>query len=129
MKNKKALLREIFVDLFESDNFDADVIKKHFHPQYQQYVNKEILQYDQFADHIKHLKETLQSVRIDFQQLVAEEDTVCSVHFARGFKKDGSRVVAKVIAFFTFEGDQLIRCEELTELMEGSEEDKDIGSR
>jgi len=129
MKDKKNLLKKIFSDIFEADTFDEKIIRKYFHPKYQQHVNGKILNFDQFVDHMKAIKDTLGSVKIYFERLIEEDDWVCSVHYAEGKKKDGNIVKAKVIAFFKFEQDKIILCDEMTHLLAGNTEDEDIGSR
>jgi len=129
MKDKKNLLKKIFSDIFEADNFDEKVIHKYFHLEYKQHVDGKILNFDQFVDHMKAIKDTLDSVKIYFEHLIEENDSVCSVHYAEGKKKDGNIVKAKVIAFFKFEQDKLILCDEMTHLVEGNTEDEDMGSR
>ena len=75
------------------------------------------------------LKNAVHSTQITFEHLVAENDKVCSIHYAQGIKSNGQKIKAKVIALFQFQDDQLILCDELTHLVEGSTEDRDLGSR
>ncbi len=129
MEDKKQLIQSIFADIFEKPGFDLALIEKHFHPDYQQWVNGESLDFNGFVDHMKALKSALKTVKITFEHLVEEGDRVCSIHYPQAEKNDGSHMKGKVIAFFKFSGDQLIACDELTHLLEGTDEDRDLGSR
>lgn len=129
MDDKKALLKEMFTEIFENDAFDLALTHKHFHPDYQQLVDGKSIDRDGFIDHMKALKAAVTNVKITFKHLVAEGNAVYSLHYAEGTKADGKTVKAQVNAYFEFEGDQLILCDELTHMIEGEEADRDLGSR
>lgn len=126
---KKELLVRIFKAIFEKDGFDEAEIHKYFHPDYTQYVDGKVLKFDDFVAHIKSLKSTVNQVKICFEHLIEDGNKVCSVHYPEAKKDNGMIIKAKVIAMFEFKGDQLILCDELTHLIEGDKEDKDLGSR
>lgn len=123
------LAQRIFKDMFEKETFDLSLVQKYFHPEYIQHVDGKTINYDQFIQHIQALKAAVKQVKIVFEQLVTEGQTVCSNHYAHVTKADGSQSKTKVIAFLTFKDNQLIRCDELTHLLQGDAEDKDLGSR
>lgn len=129
MLDKKNLLKKIFADVFESPDFDFKVIQKHFHPDYTQCVDGKTLHFDQFVEHMKALKASIKEVKVSFEHLIAEDNSVCSIHYPEGVKSNGQRIKAKVIALFKFKDLQLIFCDELTQLIVGEKEDRDLGSR
>ena len=56
MQDRKDQLKGIFTDVFENPTFDIEVIKQHFHSDYIQHVDGKILNFDQFVQHMKALK-------------------------------------------------------------------------
>lgn len=129
MNNLKSQLRATFQAVFESNDFNPQVISQYFDQAYIQVVDGKELNYDQFIDHIRTLKKNLFNVRIDFKHLIEEQDQVASVHFASGTKSNGAHVKAQVIAYFQFKGNKIIYCNELTRMIIGEQGDEDLGSR
>jgi ketosteroid isomerase-like protein len=129
MKNLKNKIREMFTEVFYKEKVDASTIAHYFDPDYTQYVDSHTLNYDKFIQHVQALKAAVSSIRITFEHVVEEGDKVCSVHIAEAVKKNGDKIKAKVISLFQFKNDKLILCNELTHLIEGNEEDSDLGSR
>lgn len=125
----KKLVQEAFRDVFENDKFSEKVISKYFHPEYKQYVDGKELNYKQFLDHMKHLKEAIYSAKINFHHLISENNGVCSVHTASGLKHNGTSVKAKVIAYFEIKDERIVLCDELSYMIEGDEQDRDLASR
>ncbi len=74
-------------------------------------------------------KKVVEEMNVFFKTIVQEGSIVFTNHEVSIKKKDGNQIKIQVIAEFVFEGDKIIRCDELTHLMEGSDEDRDIGSR
>ncbi|MCD6046425.1 MAG: hypothetical protein K0S08_72 [Gammaproteobacteria bacterium] len=129
MKNLKNKVQEIFTDIFCTEKVDMATIARHFDASYTQYVDSETLNYDKFIQHVQALKDAVKSIKITFEHLIEEDDKVCSIHIAEAVKTNGEKIKAKVIALFQFKNDKLILCNELTHLIEGSAEDRDLGSR
>ncbi|WP_440616202.1 nuclear transport factor 2 family protein [Cysteiniphilum sp. 6C5] len=127
--SKKAQLVKIFREIFEKDEFDEADIHKYFHPDYTQHVDGKVLKFDDFLAHIKSLKAAVNKVNIHFEHLIEDGNRVCSVHYPEAQKVNGMTIKAKVIAMFEFKEDQLIFCDELTHLIQGEEDDADLGSR
>lgn len=125
----KQLIQQIFSDIFESSGYKQAEIEKHFHPDYQQHVDGKVLNFESFSAHIKALKDVIVSTKVHFEHILEEGNRVSTIHHIEARKKDGSEVKAYVMAYFEFEGDQLILCKELTRITQGSKEDADLGSR
>jgi predicted SnoaL-like aldol condensation-catalyzing enzyme len=128
MKNKE-IVRNMFRDIFEKPHLDIALIAHYFHPSYMQYVDGNILDYTTFIQHMQAIKSSVKDVKIKFEHLIAEDDMVCSVHYASGTKPNGSVVKSKIIALFKLQEGKFVLCEELTQLLQGDAEDRDMGSR
>ena len=127
--DSKTLIRAAFHDVFEEDAFSEAVIARYFHPDYIQTADGNQLNYQQFVAHMKQLKQAVHAVKIDFQHLIAEGNSVCSVHIASGKKSNDKLVSSKIIAYFEIKEDLIYRCDELSHLLEGDESDRDLASR
>jgi len=81
------------------------------------------------ANHVRVLKSTLDNATVTFKEIAADGTTIADIHVVEARKKNGDRVRVKVIAFYTLENGKIRRIEELTYLLEGRAEDRDLGFR
>ncbi|MCG3696612.1 hypothetical protein L5F39_03185 [Aliarcobacter butzleri] len=131
MKNSsgKELIKDLFKNVLQKQSVDIEIIKKYISEKYIQYVDGKELRFEQFVEHIKKQKEVIESIKVDFISMVEENNIVFTNHIVSINKKDNSFVKVKVIAEFIIENEKLVKCDELTFLLNGSSEDKDLGSR
>ncbi|MCG3679893.1 hypothetical protein [Aliarcobacter butzleri] len=131
MKNSsgKELIKDLFKNVLQNQSVDIEIIKKYISEKYIQYVDGKELRFEQFVEHIKKQKEVIESIKVDFISMVEENNIVFTNHIVSINKKDNSFVKVKVIAEFIIENEKLVKCDELTFLLNGSSEDKDLGSR
>lgn len=103
---------------------------------YSKYVSKDFINpidgetfnYDQWVTHQKHIKELVKSMKPTFDLMIAEGDYVATIFHVHLIKKDGSELNVKDMAFFKIKNHKIVYVEELTRLINGSEQDKNIGS-
>ena len=103
---------------------------------YSKYVSKDFsnpidgntFNYEQWVTHQKHIKAMTKSMTPKFDLMVAEGDNVAAIYHINIIKNNGSRLVVKDMAFFKIKNNKVVYCEELTRLIKGSEDDKNIGS-
>lgn len=119
----------MFDEVFVAPELDMKAIQRWFHPDYRQIVGDTELDRDGFATHVSAQKEAVSETKVTWEHLVEEGDSVASVHIIDAVKRDGSTMAEKVIAYWEFEDDRIIRCDELTHLLSGSAADRDLGSR
>ena len=125
----KTIIIELFRDVLASPVVDTAAVAKYVSPSYIQTVDGVTLNYDGFIAHMRKQKEVIASLSVEFLAMVAECDILFTNHVVTVQKKDSSVIQIKVIAQFVFEDNRLIRCDELTRLLSGNHEDRDIGSR
>jgi ketosteroid isomerase-like protein len=124
----RRLLQDLF-DRFFDPAASAEAVGEFFAPDYVQEVDGKRLDYSAFLDHVRVLKRTLERATVAFEQLVVDGSTIADIHVIDARKKNGERLRAKVLAFYTIENGKIRRLEELTYQLEGSPEDRDLGSR
>ncbi|QQR53715.1 hypothetical protein IPH25_02505 [bacterium] len=132
LKNKRIesnieLVKKSF-DIFNAPYLEEAVAKYH-DVSYKQYSDGKVLNYDDLLSHVKYLKSVLASkVEIIYDDIVADQNTVCTVHRAKASKKDGTKVEIKVIAFHKIMNNKIVSTDELTHVLTGDEQDKKLGS-
>lgn len=124
----KAILEQSFIALFDGNKTVEDVAK-FFTTDYTQWVDNKELDYDGFLQHAKVLKDVVKSAHVEFLEFMEEGDLTSDIHDVFVTKKNGDQLHVRVIAFYTFKGNQISSVRELTHLISGSEKDHDLGSR
>ena len=124
----KHFIRQVFKEVLENPVFDELLIEKYFSKEYIQFVNHSQLNYEEFVLHIKKLKEKVTEQKLEIINYAENGTVIFTNHIAKSKLKDGSKVVHKVLAEFTIQNHQIIRCDELTLLVEGNHTEKDLGS-
>ncbi len=125
----KLFLERVFSELFNVDNDPCNMAKKYMTPDYLQLVDGKSLHYNEFVEHLGVVLNEFQSINFTFEQVIASGNTISDIHIVDAIKNDGSKFKAKVIAFFFIRNGKIFKIDELTTLLEGKEEDKDLGSR
>jgi hypothetical protein len=62
------------------------------------------------------------------ERIVADGTSAATVHLARATKKTGETATIKVVAFYELGNDRLVLIDELSRVVHGSEEDRELGS-
>ncbi|ATI93576.1 nuclear transport factor 2 family protein [Salmonella enterica] len=108
---------------------DESKIAVFFAPDYQQSVDGVQLDYSGFIKHMKAIKSHTKRMSISIKSVVAENDMVFTHHYVDVEKNQGEKSEFEVFACFTLSSDKIIRCEELTRMIQGLPGDSDLGSR
>lgn len=124
----KHFIQQLFRDVLENPVFDQLLIEKYFSKDYIQWVDHKSLNYEEFILHIKKLKEKVAQQNIEIISYAENGNIIFTKHIAKSVLKDGSKVYHKVLAEFTIEDEKIIKCDELTLLVEGIITAKDLGS-
>ncbi len=128
-QNNKEILQKMFKEVFASSAYGDETLDKYFSPDYMQSVDGKTLDFEHFRQHIRVQKQTTKSVSIRFKTLTEEGDIVFSNHVTRGETVDGRIGEFHVIAEFRFRDGKIVACDELTYMLAGDPQDRDLGSR
>lgn len=128
MHQYQKLVAESFEVLFDA-NQSVDDVRPFFTKSYTQWVDGKSLDYDGFFQHVVALKEVIATAHVEFIEFMVAGDTAADIHDVFVTKKNGETLHVRVIAFFTFENDQIASVREMTHLLKGNESDHDLGSR
>ncbi|GGA79303.1 hypothetical protein GCM10011491_03170 [Brucella endophytica] len=122
------LLRRLFAALADpaatSEQF-AELLT----PDYIQRVDGKEIDYAGFLSHMAALRAHLASVDITFEHIVTDGHSAATVHLVDAVKTNGQHSRFKVIAYYQFQGKRVCLIDELTHLLEGDAQDRDLGSR
>lgn len=127
----KNRLQQAFKEIVENMNVDGleETIARYMSPHYVQHVDGQMLDYAGFVAHMKAQKAHLSSVHVIFDHIVAEDNAISTVHRAKCVKKDGTELIAKVIAYFELDATgKIIFADEFTKILKGSHQDHNIAS-
>lgn len=126
----KNLIKSLFEDVYNSQINPKEYLEKFVSKDYKQIVDGHEIDYIDFIEHIQKQREIIESISFDFIYLIEEKDIVASLHRVYLKKKESNQeVIAEVHAFFEFEHNMLISCDERTRILKGSKEDEDLGRR
>lgn len=124
----RLFLTKVFAALMDPE-VSAEEVGRYFAPEYVQIADSQRLDHAEFVAHARELKRVLAGGAVTLEAVVAEGSTVASRHLVEARKTSGERVRMKVFAFFEIEGGLIRRAEEVTHMVEGAAEDRDLGSR
>jgi hypothetical protein len=128
-QSNKAILRAMFQEVFTSPVYNEETVRKYFSPQYSQTVDGKTLDFTQFCQHVQVQKQATKSITIHFKALAEEGDFVFSHHIAKAELCDHRTVKFQIFAEFRFQDGKLIACNELTRMLCGNPDDRDLGSK
>ncbi|AHG18880.1 hypothetical protein Z042_04125 [Chania multitudinisentens RB-25] len=129
MQNIKQTVIDALQTLVSNPEHDENKIAVFFDPSYQQVVDGKQLDYSGFIQHIAALKSHTKHMSVSIKSIVAENDTVFTHHYVNVEKNQGERSEFEVFARFTLASGRIICCEELTRMISGAPNDRDLGSR
>ncbi|PWN62789.1 hypothetical protein [Chryseobacterium viscerum] len=124
----KHFIQQVFKEVLENPVFDELLIEKYFSKDYIQLVDHNQLNYEEFVLHIKKLKEKVAEQKMEIISHAENGNVIFTNHIAKSTLKNGNKVLHKVLAEFTIQDDKIIRCDELTLLVEGNHTEKNLGS-
>ena len=122
------LLRRMFA-AFTNPAATAEDFAGLLTPDYIQRVDGEQLDYAGFLEHHKALQKSVASGSVRFEHVVTDGASAATVHIAEAVKVSGERIRLKVIAYYQFRDGRICMVDELTRMLEGGAEDRDLGSR
>jgi hypothetical protein len=132
--NFKYFTKEEYEAMFQAVVFGAPQhaqkdAEKYFSPDYVQITDGHKSNFTQFVDHISTLRGVIVSGNITVSSLVQNGRQIADRHIVNATKADGNVIVSEVILIGERDEEGLMyRVWELTRLIEGSEDDANLGS-
>ena len=129
LKTPTALVLEALQRVVAAPQHQPVLIAGFFSADYHQQVDGNTLDYAHFIQHMALLKQLTRSMTLEIVAVAGQGDSVLTHHRVRVEKRDGARSLIKVLAHFTVRDGKICACDELTQLLEGEHDDRDLGSR
>lgn len=123
------LVRELFECALLRPELDEARLAQLVHPEYRQQADGRSLDYADFVKHLRHLKQACGRVGLEILSWAEQGERVFTRHLVAADKRDGSQVRMLVIAEFRVRDGRVVACDELTHMLAGTGEDRDLGSR
>jgi len=121
-------IKALFRDVIENEQYDEQLVCRYFSPDYIQVVDQQALDFEAFKKHVRKLKEKVQRVEVVFLNIASNETSVLTRHRVTSHLRNGAQATHLVFAEFQVADGQVVRCEELTRLLEGDESAAHLGS-
>lgn len=129
MNRQRQTVIEALQEIICCPQHDESKIAQFFDSGYLQKVDGKSIDYSGFVKHMAILKSHTRQIRLLIKAIVAEGDTVFTQHCVTAENSQGRWSEFEVFARFTLSDGKIYRCEELTRMIHGVSEDKDLGSR
>ncbi len=124
--NYMNLLKTIWNNVYNPIEDTRNTIKKFFHPDYEQCINGVIMQLPEYIDHVIEQKKNMVIDSIDYQHIIEHGNELFSIYYPNGKNINHDPIKAEVIAYFRFEGQQIIRIHGQVRLIQGDLKDVDM---
>lgn len=129
MMSNKQLVKQALAAVLGNDIGSLSVIEQFFSKEYIQIVDGKKIDFDEFVTHLQVLKEATQSISVTIKSIAEGEGCVHTHHIAKAIKHDNSVSEFEVFACFNIANGKIVRCEELTRMIQGTKSDNNLGSR
>ncbi|KXV32665.1 hypothetical protein AD940_16740 [Gluconobacter thailandicus] len=126
-QSPEQIIRQMF-EVFTDFSSDPATLTEFMTPDYRQFVDGREMTLAEFLEHAVALRNALQRLEIDIQQIVCQGNQAATVHIARATRLSGEKSQIKVIAFYQFNNGRLCLVDELTHVLSGQDDDKALGS-
>ncbi|AJF71836.1 SnoaL-like domain [Raoultella terrigena] len=129
MSKETQIVIDALREIITNPQHEEEKIARYFSPDYQQQVDGKRLDYQGFIGHMALLKTLTSRMSLSVLAIAGDGNTVFTHHHVKVDKKSGQRSEIAVMARFTLASGRILRCDELTHLLVGELEDRDLGSR
>lgn len=126
--NNIKIVRAMF-NLFANQKNDVNNFSNYLSKDFVQISDGNKIDYQQFLIHVKSIRSHVNNINFKFEQIIADGDLVATHHIANGTKSDGKQVTTEFFAIFTLKNGKIIKCEEVSRMIEGDSSDKDMSYR
>jgi hypothetical protein len=124
----KQLIKDM-LNVFADTTKSIEELAKYFSPNFIQVSDGHSLGYKDFLVHVGELRNVMKSINFKIEQIASENGLVATHHIATGIKQNGKTVKTEFFAFFTLKDNKIVNCQEVSRMLQGENEDKDLSYR
>ena len=112
---------------FGSPEDAKEAVDRHFSPDYVQVTDGNTLGYEEFVEHIRHLRGKIVGGTVEVQEAVQNGNLIADRHTMTATKVGGGQLVGEVYAFTHIDSDgRIVRVNEISHLIIADESDRDL---
>lgn len=124
--SNSALLKNIWLSLYDPEIEITDSIEKFFHPDYEQCINGIKMNRQEYVQHVVEQRKSMIIESIDYKNMLEKENELFSIYYPTGKNKQGDLIEAEVIAYFRFENKKIIEIHGQVRFIKGNASDADM---
>ncbi|MCG6401245.1 nuclear transport factor 2 family protein [Vibrio fluvialis] len=124
----KHLTHAALLAVIEAEYVDEREVERCFASSYQQVADGTVLNLREFKEHLLTLKQLTQSMTVTVVAMAQQDEHAFSRHQVRVEKRTGERSVVEVIAHFQWRAGKIVRCDELSRVIDGDRSDRSLAS-
>lgn len=122
----KDLLKNIWTLVYDPQKDVFEIIERFFHPAYQQCINGVYMNRTEYTHHVLEQKKNMTIDTIDYKHILEKDNELFALYYPKGKNKANLPIEGEVIAYFLFEGQQILRIHGQVRLIKGELTDVDM---
>lgn len=103
-------------------------MERYFASSYEQVADGAVLNLSEFKQHLLTLKQLTRSMTVTVVAMAQQDEHVFSRHQVSVEKRNGERSMVEVIAHFQWREGKIVRCDELSRVIDGDQSDRALAS-
>ncbi|MBY7957370.1 nuclear transport factor 2 family protein [Vibrio fluvialis] len=124
----KRLTHAALLAVIEAEHVDEREVERYFASSYQQVADGAVLNLSEFKQHLLTLKQLTRSMTVTVVAMAQQDEHVFSRHQVSVEKRNGERSMVEVIAHFQWREGKIVRCDELSRVIDGDQSDRALAS-
>ncbi|ELH0894887.1 nuclear transport factor 2 family protein [Vibrio fluvialis] len=124
----KRLTHAALLAVIEAEYVDEREVERYFASSYQQVADGAVLNLSEFKQHLLTLKQLTRSMTVAVVAMAQQDEHVFSRHQVSVEKRNGERSMLEVIAHFQWREGKIVRCDELSRVIDGDQSDRALAS-
>lgn len=124
-KDWQSWIIQAFDDAFALETFDYS---KYIADDFTITINNDEFNFLQWQQHFNHIKALMAKLWVEYHEILVDGNRIFVKQLVHGIKKDGSKVVTKVMALVTVANAKIITIDELAVMAVGSAADQDLAT-
>lgn len=122
------LLKKVWNSIYDPKREVIETIEKFFHKDYEQCINGEIMNRTEYVHHVTEQRKNMIVDTIDYKHVLEKGNELFALYYPRGRNMNNFPLEAEVIAYYRFEGEQILRIHGQVRLIKGDLADVDMKS-
>ncbi|MBY7923446.1 nuclear transport factor 2 family protein [Vibrio fluvialis] len=124
----KRLTHAALLAVIEAEHVDEREVERYFASSYQRVADGAVLNLSEFKQHFLTLKQLTRSMTVTVVAMAQQDEHVFSRHQVSVEKRNGEHSVVEVIAHFQWREGKIVRCDELSRVIDGDQSDRALAS-